>query len=210
MKSTKCPQCGLVYWMTEPKCKRCGMTTMEPSAADPYPAQPQYQPQYAQQPMQVMNFAEDAAKAKLLKHLKADSIFFYFVGGMQVGLWFFMGHLLIVDGFLNIGLSFLVHKFKSRVAAIFLLGLTLLGLLFGLLAIALLGARAGVILPIALIVRVLSAARMVYTTFKLKGYVEEGPMKWLPPPPPDFQSEDAPQWTPPDPSPQWQPSQQSL
>src|SRR5262249_49784021 len=146
----------------------------------------------------------------LLKNLRSDAFYFYFIGSLQIILSFFIGYLLIVDAFFNIGLSFLAHKFRSRVAASFLLALTLLGLLFMALTIALLGLRSGFLFPVTMIIRVLSAARMVYSTFKLNGYVEEGPVKWLPPPPPpDFNQEAATQWAPPDSSPQWQASEQT-
>ena len=136
MKSTKCPQCGLVYWSTDPNCKRCGLPTADESSPGLRRAAVSDQPQYFAQPAPVVNYAEDAATAKLLKNLKADSIFFYVIGGLQIILWFVIGQLMIVDGVLNITLSFLVYKFKSRVAALFLLGLTLLAILGAVAAIA--------------------------------------------------------------------------
>lgn len=200
MKSTKCPQCGLVYWSSDAHCKRCGTGTSEPFGNDSASAQPQFAPQ---QPMSAYNILEDPAKAKLLKNLKGDAIFFYIVGGLQILVWFVAGQFLIVDGILNIGLSFLVHKFRSRVAAVVLLGLTLLGMTFGLLAVAA-GMEVGFFFPIALIIRVLTSVRMVYTAFKLNGYVEEAPAKWLPPPPPNFHPEATAQWTPAEAAPQMQ------
>src|SRR6266516_4464691 len=156
MKSTKCPQCGLVYWATDPQCKRCGMATADPSLAQPYAAAQQQQQPWCErpQPMQVMNFAEDPAKAKLIKNLKGDSIYFYVIGGLQILLWLVVGQLMIVDGILNIGLSFVVYKFKSRIAAICLLGLTFLAAMSTVLAIAA-GMRGGLFFPIGLIIRLL-------------------------------------------------------
>lgn len=188
MKSTKCPQCGLVYWSTDPNCKRCGLPTADESS--PSYDEHQYQPQYSAQPAPVVNYEDDAATAKLLKNLKGDSIFFYVIGGLQIILWFVLGQLMIVDGVLNITLSFLVYKFKSRVAALFLLGLTLLAILGAIAAIAA-GSRAGLIFPIGLIIRLLASIRMVNAAFKLQGYAQESPAQVIPPPPPNFYPETA-------------------
>lgn len=192
MKGIKCSQCGLVYWSTDSNCKRCGL----PTANEPSPAydEQQYdpQPEYVAQPTYVVNYGEDAATANLLKKLKGDSIFFYVIGGLQIGLWFFLGQLMIVDGVLNITLSFLVYKFKSRVAALFLLGLTLLAIL-GVIAEIAAGSRAGLIFPIGLIIRLLASIRMVNASFKLQGYAHESPAQVLPPPPPNFYPETAAQ-----------------
>jgi len=125
-----------------------------------------------------------------LKNLKADSIFFYVIGGLQIILWFVIGQLMIVDGVLNITLSFLVYKFKSRVAALFLLGLTLLAILGALAAIAT-GSRAGLIFPVGLIFRLVASIRMVNAAFKLQGYAQESPAQVMPPPPPSFYPETA-------------------
>jgi hypothetical protein len=190
MKSTKCPQCALVYWSTDPHCKRCGL----PTADEPVPSydeqQYQSQPQYFAQP--VLNYTEDAATAKLLKNLKADSIFFYIVGGFQIVLWLVLGQLMIVDGVLNIGLSFLVYRFKSRVAAMFLLGLTLLAAIATIAAIAT-GARGGLLFPIGMILRLMAGIRMVNAAFKLQGHAPESPAQIMPPPPPNFYPEAAAQ-----------------
>lgn len=188
MKSTKCPQCGLVYWSTDPTCKRCGLPTADQSSPDC--DDQQYQPQYSAQPAPVINYADDATTATLLKNLKADSIFFYVIGGLQIILWLVIGKLMIVDGVLNIALSFLVHKFKSRVAALLLLGLTLLAILGAVAAIAA-GSRAGLIFPIGLILRLLASIRMVNAAFKLQGYAQESPARVMPPPPPNFYPETA-------------------
>jgi hypothetical protein len=192
MKSTKCPQCGLVYWSTDPNCKRCGLPTADQSSPgyDEQQYQPQPQPQYSAQPAPVVNYADDAATAKLLKNLKSDSIFFYVIGGLQIILWLVIGQLIIVDGVLNITLSFLVYKFKSRVAALFLLGLTLLAILGAVAAIAA-GSRAGLIFPIGLIIRLWAGIRMVNAAFKLQGYAQESPAQVIPPPPPNFYPETA-------------------
>ena len=188
MKSTKCPQCGLVYWSTDPNCKRCGLPTADESSPT-YDEQPyQDQPQYFAQPSP--DYVEDAATAKLLKNLKADSILFYVIGGLQIILWFVIGQLMIVDGLLNITLSFLVYKFKSRVAALFLLGLTLLAILATVAAIAT-GQRGGLIFPIGMIIRLLASIRMVNASFKLQGLGQESPAQVMPPPPPNFYPEAA-------------------
>jgi hypothetical protein len=192
MKGIKCSQCGLVYWSTDSNCKRCGL----PTANEPSPAyeeeQDHYQPEYSAPPAYVVNYGEDAATANLLKRLKGDSIFFYVIGGLQIGLWFFLGQLMIVDGILNITLSFLVYRFKSRVAAVFLLLLTLLAAIGTIAAIAA-GERGGLIFPIGMIIRILASIRMVKAAFKLHGYMHESPAQVLPPPPPNFYPETAAQ-----------------
>lgn len=190
MKSTKCPQCGLVYWSTDPNCKRCGLLTADESSPSYDDQQYQYQPQYSAQPAPVVNYADDAETAKLLKNLKADSIFFYVIGGLQIILWFVLGQLMIVDGVLNITLSFLVYKFKSRVAALFLLSLTLLAIL-GMVAAIGAGSTAGLIFPIGMIIRLMASIRMVNAAFKLQGYAQESPAQVMPPPPPNFYPETA-------------------
>ena len=207
MKSIKCPQCGLVHWATDPQCKRCGLATAQPDFVNGQePQQQQYQPRPDIQPMQVMNFTDDPVRAKLLKNIKTDAIFFYVIGGLQMLLWFVIGQLLIVDGILNITLSFLVFKFRSRVAAIFLFGLQLLSVMFAIGEIAS-GERPGLIFPIGMILRLLASGRMIQATFKLNGYVPEGPAKVLPPPPPNFHPDGTPQWPGTQASPQWQPSE---
>lgn len=225
MNSTRCAQCGLVYWSTAPNCKRCGLptpgasvgasdevsteTSHESSYTETYAETPQYS---AMSPMQVMNFHEDPEKEKLLKNLRRDAQFFYFVGGLQCFVWFFMGQLLIVDGLLNIGLSFIAHKYKSRVAAILLMLLMILGVLIGALVFALTGMSKTPLLPIVLLVRLATSIRMVYSTFKLNGYSEAEVVRVLPPPPPSFYPQSAPyqgsapQWAPPAHSAQLQPS----
>jgi len=194
MKSTKCPQCGLVYWSTDPNCKRCGLPTADESAPayEEQPYQYQAQPQHFAPTAPAFDYGDDAATAKLLKNLKADSIFFYVIGGLQILLWFVLGQLMIVDGVLNITLSFLVYKFKSRVAALFLLGLTLLAILGTIAAIAA-GGRGGLIFPIGMIIRLMASIRMVNAAFKLQGYAQETPMQVMPPPPPNFYPEAAAQ-----------------
>jgi hypothetical protein len=160
-------------------------------AADSPPPPPQ---QVFAPPMPTVNYANNADEA-MLKRLKGDTIFFYVIGGIQILLWFVIGHLIIVDGVLNITLSFLVYKFKSRVAALFLFGLTLLAVLGAVVSIAQ-GTSLGVMFPIGVIIRLLASCRMVQAAFKLQGYVKEGPPKFMPPPPPNFYPEAASQWTP--------------
>jgi len=152
-----------------------------------------------------MSVNDAAMREKLLKSLKGDSYFFYLVGGLQILLALVRDSLLFVDGFINLVLSFLVHKFRSRVAAIILLCFSILGAVFWLMTIVLVGRRSGIFYPLALVFRVLTSARMVFATFKLNGYVEETPALRLPPPPPDLHAE--PQWAVNNTSPQWQPSE---
>jgi hypothetical protein len=206
MKSTKCPQCGLVYWATDPKCKRCGLATADPNFVNAQEPQQEFQPRPDMQPMQFMNSADDPVRAKLLKDLKTDSIFFYVIGGLQILLWLVIGHLMIIDGFLNIGLSFIAYKFRSRVAAICVFGLQILSLMVVVAEFAG-GERPGVVFPIGMILRLLCSGRMVQATFKLSGYAAEGPATVLPPPPPNFHPDGTPQWTGTAASPQWQASE---
>lgn len=187
MKSTKCPQCGLVYWATDPNCKRCGLATADSSVETPVHDQTQ---SVSQPPA---NGPANPATAQMIRNIKTDAIFFYVIGGLQILAWFALGQLLIVDGILNIGLSFLIYKFRSRVAAIFLLGLTLLSMISAFIMM-IEGAKVGVIFPIVLLLRFAASLRMVQSTFKLNGYVEEVPARPLPPPPPNFHPETAPQW----------------
>jgi len=197
MKGIKCPQCGLVYWNTDPNCKRCGSATANESSAtanESFDSEPQHYQQDSFAPAApVVNYGDDAATAELLKKLKNDSALFYVIGALQIVLWFVIGQLMIVDGVLNITLSFLVYKFKSRVAALFLLGLTLLAMLGTIAAIAA-GTYPGLILPIGMIIRLLASIRMVRAAFTLRGYAQKNgeQMMPLPPPPPNFYPE-APQ-----------------
>lgn len=202
MKSTKCPQCGLVYWATDPNCKRCGLATAD-SSVEPPVHEAQFQTQDPSQPP--ANGPANPAIAQMIRNIKTDAIFFYVIGGLQILVWFALGQLLIVDGILNIGLSFLIYKFRSRVAAIFLLGLTLLSMASAFIMMAE-GAKVGVIFPIVLLLRFAASLRMVQSTFKLSGYVEESPARPLPPPPPNFHPEPAPQWEA-NTAPQWQPAE---
>ena len=195
MKGIKCPQCGLVYWNTDPNCKRCGSAT----AVESFDSEPQHYQQDSFAPAapapaaSAVNYGDEAATADLLKKLKNDSALFYVIGALQIVLWFVIGQLMIVDGVLNITLSFLVYKFKSRVAALFLLGLTLLAMLGTIVAIAA-GTYPGLILPIGMIIRLLASIRMVRAAFTLQGYAQKNgeQMMPLPPPPPNFYPE-APQ-----------------
>ena len=109
MTSVKCPQCGLVNWSTAANCKRCGLAVADGFEDSGMEQQQSYAPPapaaYAQ-PVHNFNFDEE----ELLRKLNKDSKLFYFIGGLQMGLWFFVGNLLIVDGVLNIGLSFVANK----------------------------------------------------------------------------------------------------
>ena len=194
MKGIKCSQCGLVYWNTDPNCKRCGEPTpglSEPSCEPPDQYQSQQQNFTPAAP--VFNYGDDAATAKLLKDLKGGSIYFYVIGGLQILLWFVLGHLMILDGVLNITLSFMVHKFRSRVAALCLMGITLLAIMAAVAAFAA-GDHSAMISPIGIIIRVWASIRLVNATFKLQGYTPASPAQVLPPPPPNFYPETAPQY----------------
>lgn len=203
MNSTKCPQCGLVYWSTVPNCKRCGLETAE---HQPLETQNHFMPPPAHEPAyQGYNSPDayqhnagfnvvDGEREQLLTTLKKDSRLFYVIGGLQMLLWLIIGNLLIIDGILNIGLSFLAHKFRSRIAAILLLGLTILSVIATIFMLVMTSAMPNLIMPVAMIFRLVASIRMVYTTFKLRGYAEDEVVRVLPPPPPDFYQEHGSQW----------------
>jgi hypothetical protein len=183
MNSTKCRECGLVYWETSPTCLRCGTETVQPQPIpSPYSAGALNKTANPLSP-------EDAQKEKLLKDLRNDSRFFYFIGVLQSVVWFIVGNLLIVDGLCNIGLSFLTRKFRSRAAAITLLIFTLFSVLAAFYFVAQSGHQPSVIFPLVLLFRVIASGRMVYCTFKLRKYVLAESVPFLPPPPPVFQTE---------------------
>jgi hypothetical protein len=192
MKGIKCSQCGLVYWSTDENCRRCG----QPTAVDAAPGydEPPYEShsQYST-PAPVVNYADDAEKAALLKTLRGASIYFYVIGGLQILLWFALGQLMILDGIVNITLSFVMYKFRSRVAALLLLGLTLLAVLATIVAFAS-GERTALISPIGVIIRIVVGVRMVKAAFNLQQYPKESAPQMLPPPPPNFYPEAAPQY----------------
>lgn len=208
MKSTKCPQCGLVYWNSVANCKRCGLANQyfegetpaaesQPETAYHGPAQNNY---YAPPP--VKTIGADLQEEQWLKNLKSDSRLFYFIGGLQLLLWFFLGDLLIVDGALNIGLAFLAYKFRSRVAAIFLCMLTVLSVMSAIMGFVTGPIGLNPLAVIILIGRLLCSGRMVYSTFMLRKHAVEHFVS--PPPPPTFQPDGSPQWATPAPSTQWQ------
>ncbi len=143
--------------------------------------------------MRSNNFEEE----QLLHNLKRDSNLFYFIGGLQIVLWLFVGNLLIVDGIFNIGLSFVAHKLKSRVAAILLMLLTLLSVLAALMAFATGALHFNVFAAVLLIGRLTVSIRLVYTTFKLNAQVQVDVTRMMPPLPPVFHNDDGPQWAQP-------------
>ena len=201
MKSTKCPQCGLVYWTTAPNCKRCGLPTADYEGERPV-AEMQDQPSgdapgetHCYAPQSTATIGDEVREEQLLRNLKRDARLFYFIGGLQALAWFVIGNLLIVDAVFNIGLAFVAHKFKSRVAAIFLLALTLLSVMVGVTMLVMGGIKFNPFIPLVLIGRLLASGRMVYSTFMLKKYAVETFVP--PPPPPMFQPEGAPQWAAP-------------
>jgi hypothetical protein len=202
MDSLKCPQCGLVYWSTAENCRRCGLPT-----GDMPSDQPESGVQLAPTPATGRHQISDADAERLLSNLKKCSQIFYFIGGLQILAWFFIGQLLIVDAFFNIGLSYLTFRFKSRVAAILLMLLTLLSVGVALLTVLVLGASPNFFIPLVLLWRLGCSIRMVYATFKLNAYEEVDVTRMMPPLPPVFHKEDAPPWAPPAGSAQWQPSE---
>ena len=198
MTSVKCPQCGLVYWSTAENCRRCGVTADDPAAPPDSFAQP---PVSNTKPQSKIS---DADAERLLGNLKKDSRLFYFIGGLQVLAWFFIGQLMIVDAVLNIGLSYLTFRFKSRAAAILLALLTLLSVAANLLLFLIAG-RGNFFIPLVLLWRLGCSFRMVYTTFKLNTYEAVDVTRMMPPLPPVFHKEEGSQWAQPAGSAQWQP-----
>ena len=168
MTSVKCPQCGLVNWSTTPNCKRCGLALVEGPADEHQFDQSQ---SYAA-PADNRSFVSDSFEEEnWIRNLKRDSRLFYVIGGLQILLWLVVGNLLIVDGVLNIGLSYVTNKFRSRIAAISLVLLTLLSVLSALVALATGALHFNLLTPIVLIGRIVASARMVYYTFKLNAHV---------------------------------------
>src|SRR5256885_6113675 len=121
MNSVKCVNCGLNYWSTAPNCKRCGTPTSENENAQRFNQPPPRMGSPAMSADGSLSPDESVKKEKLLKDIKSGAGFFYFIGGLQIVLWFVIGQLLIVDGIVNIVLAALVQKFKSRVAAVLLM-----------------------------------------------------------------------------------------
>jgi hypothetical protein len=198
MTSVKCPQCGLVYWSTAENCRRCGLLTEDI---------PTFRPESYAQPTPTTDRSDisDADAERLLNNLKKDSRLFYFIGGLQILAWFFIGQLLIVDAVLNIGLSYLTFKFKSRVAAILLALLTLLSVGANLLLFLVAG-RMNFFIPLVLLWRLGCSIRMVYTTFKLNTHIQVDVASMMPPLPPVFhKEEEGSQWAQPAGSVQLQP-----
>jgi hypothetical protein len=205
MTSVKCPQCGLVNWSTSESCKRCGLPVAGVLADDH-----QFdQSQTYSSPHQTRSFESyNPDEEQWVNRLKSDSRLFYFIGGLQILVWLFLGQWLILDGVLNIGLSYVTNRFRSRVAAILLVLLTLLSALSVLVAVAAGELRFNLLTPLVLIGRIIASSRMVYCTFKLNAHVKVDVAHVMPPLPPVFHNEDAPQWAQPGPA-QWQPEQVS-
>jgi len=200
MTSVKCPQCGLVYWSTTANCKRCGLATNGGPVEDQMDEPQSYAAAAAPKPFQ----SSGADEELWLSNLKRDSMRFYFIGGLQIMAWFVIGNLLIVDAAFNIGLSFLAHKFQSRIAAIALLLLTVLSMMVGLLTILTGTVHFNPFVPLVLLGRLACSIRMVYTTFKLNANVSVDVTRMMPPLPPVFHNEE-PQWAQPAGGAQWQP-----
>jgi len=191
MDSIKCPQCGLIFWNAAESCRRCGLPTED------FPTfQPDSFVQQAPNPTTGRHSPiSDADAERMLSNLKKDSLLFYGIGALQILIWFFVGQLTIVDGFFNIGLSYLTFRFKSRATAILLALLTLLSLGVGLFTILVLG-RFNLFIPLILIWRLAGSIRMVYTTFKLHAYEEVDVTTMMPPLPPFFPKKEAEPWSP--------------
>jgi hypothetical protein len=194
MDSIKCPQCGLIFWNAAESCRRCGLLTddfqtFQPDATESF-GQPAVNPTTGRHSQ-----ISDADAERLLSNLKKDSRLFYGIGALQIVIWFFVGQLTIVDGFFNIGLTYLTFRFKSRVAAILLALLTLLSAGVGLFTILVMG-RFNLFIPLILIWRLACSVRMVYTTFKLHAYEEVDVTTMMPPLPPFFPRKEAEPWPP--------------
>lgn len=201
MSSIKCPQCGLVNWSTAENCKRCGLAVPGGPADDNQVDESQsYAP-----PVQTGSFAtESLDEEQWLNRLKRDSRLFYIIGGLQILLWLFVGNLLIVDGVFNIGLSYTANKFRSRIAAIFLVLLTVFSVLAALVALATGALHFNLLTPVVLIGRIVASCRMVYCTFKLNAQPQVNVANMMPPLPPVFHQEESGQWAQPGAA-QWQP-----
>jgi hypothetical protein len=136
---------------------------------------------------------QDPVMEGFLHTIKTNACFFYVLGALQAVLWLVLGNLLIVDGFLNIGLALIIHKFKSRVAAVLLLCVTALSVL-GAVAYALTNGFGLLLLaPITLVFRVIASFKLVSTTFQLHAHEAEMQPMPMPPGPPVF-NQGAPQW----------------
>jgi hypothetical protein len=96
--------------------------------------------------------------------------------------------MMIVDGVINIGLSFVMYKFRSRVAALLLLGLTLLAVLATIVAFAS-GERGALISPIGVIVRIAVWHPHGKRRVQAACVWPESAPQVLPPPPPNFYPE---------------------
>jgi hypothetical protein len=203
MTSVKCPQCGLVNWSDAESCKRCGLAIADGPVDDQQMEQAHsYAPPPATNPFPVYSFDEE----QLVRRLRRDSHLFYFIGGLQTLAWLIVGHLLIVDAVFNVGLSFLANKFRSRIAAIVLLLLTLLSVMVGLIGFATGSVRFNPFVPLVLLGRLAVSIRIVYTTFKLNAHADQHIPHMMPPLPPAFHNEEGSQWAAqPAGSAQWQP-----
>jgi hypothetical protein len=201
MSSVKCPQCGLVNWITAENCKRCGLAVAGGPADDNHSDESEsYAPL-----VQTGSFATDSLdEEQWLHRLKRDSRLFYVIGGLQILLWLFVGNLLIIDGVFNIGLSYVANKFRSRIAASCLVVLTVLSVLSALVALATGALRFNLLTPVVLIGRIVASVRMVYCTFKLNARPKVDVAHMMPPLPPVFHQGESAQWAQPATA-QWQP-----
>jgi cobalamin synthase len=113
-------------------------------------------------------FAKITNKDKALKIIKDSSIGFFFVAALQAMLGFFIAPSLIIDGILYAVLAAILLKWKSRVAAVFLLLLCGAALVMTVLNKAGEAAKGGNNIFLAIIIFWV-AIRAVEATFKLHG-----------------------------------------
>jgi hypothetical protein len=190
MNSVKCPQCGLVYWVTNENCKRCGLATAETPVEQP----PFHAPPPSYRGGKPSGVASTFDEEEMIRKLKRNSYLFYFIGGLQILAWFIVGNLLIVDGVFNIGLSFIANKFRSRIAAVVLLVVTILSVLVAMASLAMGAIRFNILVPMVLLGRLAASIQIVSCTFKLNSLVAENVTQVTPPPPPSFPDESKLQW----------------
>ena len=169
MHSTKCPKCGLVYLSTASNCKNCGTETQAPEQFDYLKVTT---PVQVAVPMMAhagkVSKIEVSRKEHLLNILKRDSFLFYYVGAALLVLSYFVSYVLIPDALLNIALGYVAYRFKSRAAAVALLGIAILVILAGVAWMIKDGPSLNLVTPLILIFRVIAGVRIVRTVFELK------------------------------------------
>ena len=113
-------------------------------------------------------FSKITNKDEALKTIKDSSMGFFFVAALQAGLGYFIAPSLIIDGILYAVLAAILLKWKSRVAAVFLLLLGGAALVMTVLNKAGVTAEGGNNIFLAVIIFWV-AIRAVEATFKLHG-----------------------------------------